>query len=223
MKRLFSGKVFDLLLGANSVVFPYLKADMEDDKKAVFFKMVSLENYSVQDAPTSVYYLTKFGQNYPSALKFSEFIVEASAIVLNDGSLFVVNPDGSCGLIDINGEVIWKGEMKYKGSVPSSITLSQNELWASFKERDAIIRFSRKTLRSELRIGGRGSLITGPESVFADGVNAYICLPSLKKIMKINLKTFQNEDYLFFEEPVHRFVKSGEKEFVVLESGLYRI
>ena len=223
MKRLFEGKVYDLQLGTNAVVFSYFKGETKENQQIIFFKMVSLENGVVSDAPKSVYFLTKFGTNYLPAVEFAENYVEARALSLSDGKAFVCNRDGTAALFDINGEPLWQGILKYRNRAPSAIAMYGENLWGSFEELNALLRFSTKTLREELRIGGKNSILKTPKSLFIEDSFAYLSLGNENKIVRINLITYEAEDYLYFDEPVHDFVKSGEKQFVALKSGVYMI
>ena len=41
------------------------------------------------------------------------------------------------------------------------------------------------------------------------------------KIRTIRLSDFAVEDYRLFEEPVHKYLRVQDKEFVILDSGVY--
>lgn len=85
------------------------------------------------------------------------------------------------------------------------------------------MRFNLNTMHAELRIGGKNSPFDSPENIFIDGEWAYVSNAGSNKIVKVNLEDYSVEDYYGFEEPVKCYVKSGNFEFVLLDSGLYVI
>ncbi|MDO4608206.1 MAG: hypothetical protein Q4B40_03340 [Clostridia bacterium] len=222
MKKIFDGKIYEMLPKTDGILFPYQKAII-DQGDVVWYKMFSLENTSLTDVSETIYWNIKFGSNYTVALDVCSNFVTEKAIMLPNGRLFLVNDNGQVFVIDPDGMINIGGELKYRESVPSAIAYYKNNIWACFKENNVLIRFNINTMRAELRIGGKASPFDCPEDIFIDGENAYVCNSGSNKIVKINLESYATEDYYGFEESVHSYIKSEKCEFVLLDSGLYII
>ena len=150
------------------------------------------------------------------------FVAEKS-LVLPDGRTLLCNANGQVFIIDNEGMINISGEIKYRDEAPSAIAYYKNNIWASFCENNVLIRFNIATMRAELRIGGKTSPFSLPKDIFIDGEWAYVSNAGTNNLIKVNLESYSVEEYYTFEEPVLRYIKSGNFEFVQLESGLYVI
>ena len=222
MKKIFDGKVYEVLPKSDGIIFPYRKA-VVDEGDIVWYKMLSLENSLLSDVSETIYWNMKFGSNYPVAVKLCKNFVAEKSIILPDGRTLICNENGQVFVIDTDGMINISGEIRYRDAAPSGIALYNNSIWASFKEHNVLIRFNINTMRAELRIGGKTSPFECPENIFIDGEWAYVCNKDSNKIIKVYLESYSVEDYYSFEEPIYAYVKSGSYEFVLLESGLYII
>ncbi len=222
MQRIFSGEVYDMLPQPSGLVFSYCHSTVED-KVAVFYKMLSLESGTVDDVTQAVYLISKFGGNYRSAAEFAENYITASVALLPSGKSFVCADNGAAALIDHDDSLLWSGEIKYRDEAPSDIAIYKNSLWACFQKRGVLIRFNMHTMREELRIGGARGPFDRPYSIFIDGDNAIISNVGSKKIVRVNLTSYDVEDMHEFSENVYSYARLDGDEFVLLESGIYKI
>lgn len=222
MKKIFDGKVYEVLPKSDGIIFPYRKA-VVDEGDIVWYKMLSLENSLLSDVSETIYWNMKFGSNYPVAVKLCKNFVAEKSIILPDGRTLICNENGQVFVIDTDGMINISGEIRYRDAAPSGIAFYNNSIWASFKEHNVLIRFNINTMRAELRIGGKTSPFECPENIFIDGEWAYVCNKDSNKIIRVNLESYSVDDYYSFEEPIYAYVKSGSYEFVLLESGLYVI
>ncbi len=222
MQRLFDGKVYDVVPKTDGIIFSYQKAAVEQGD-VVWFKMLSLENALMTDVGKNVYWNTKFGSNYYFALELCENYVTTRALALPSGRLFICTDEGKAYIIDSDGELNREGEIKYRGCAPSAVAFYKNGLWASFSEKNVLLRFNISTLALELRIGGAQSPFDRPEGIFVDGSDAIVCNAGSNSITKVNLDNYTVEEYYTFEEPIHSYAKVNGREFVQLDSGLYVI
>lgn len=222
MKKIFDGKIYEMLPKSDGIIFPYQKAVVEQGD-IVWYKMLSIENSSLTDVSESIYTNMKFGSNYSVAVNICNNFVSEKAIILPDGRLLLCNISGQVFIIDTDGMINISGELKYRDSAPSSIAFHKNSIWASFREYNVLIRFNVNTMRNELRIGGKTSPFDLPENIFIDGDTAYVCNSGSNKLIKVNLENYSVDDYQTFEEPIHAYTKSGNFEFALLDSGLYII
>ena len=81
MKKIFSGRVFDVLPLSDGIIFSYCK-DVIDENTIVSYKMISFENGHFTDVARNIYLLTKFGNNYKATAMFCGNYITAKSIVL---------------------------------------------------------------------------------------------------------------------------------------------
>ena len=222
MKKIFDGKIYEILPKSDGIIFPYQKA-IVDEGDIVWYKMLSLENSSLTDISKNVYWNLKFGSNYAIAVNTAKNFVSTKALMLPNGRLFLCCENGQVFIIDPDGMINIAGELKYRDSAPSDIAFYKNGIWASFENNNVLIRFNINTLRAELRIGGKNSPFDKPQSVFIDGQFAFVCNAGLNNVVKVDLENYSVEELYSFEETISCYLKSGNFEFVFLESGLYVI
>ncbi len=222
MNKIFEGKIYDILPKTDGIIFSYQKAHI-DDGEVVWFKMLSLENALMTDVGKNIYWNIKFGGNYEAAVKTVKNFVAVKSVILPGNRLFLCDDDGQAFVIDSDGSVNLVGELKYRDKAPSGIAFHQNSIWASFADRNVLMRFNINTMRAELRIGGKNSPFDKPYGIYIDGDDAYVSNSGSKNLVKVNLKNYTVEERYNFEEPIRSYIKSGNYEFVLLDSGLYVI
>lgn len=220
MKKIFDGKVYEVLPKSDGIIFPYQKA-VVDEGDIVWYKMLSFENSLMADVSETVFWNIKFGSNYAVALKLCQNFVSLKSIILPDGRLFLCADNGQTYIIDTDGLINIAGELKYRDEVPSSIAFYKNSIWASFCDANILMRFNINTMRAELRIGGKSSPFNNPKNIFIEGNFAYVCNSGANNIVKVDLENYSVDELYTFEESVHSYVKSGNFEFALLDSGLY--
>lgn len=222
MKKIFDGKIYEILPKTDGIIFPYQKAVIEQGD-VVWYKMLSIENSTLTDVSENIYMNIKFGSNYNVAAGVCKNFVAEKSIVLPDGRTLICNPNGQVFIIDADGMINISGEIKYRDEAPSAVCYYKNSIWASFHENNVLIRFNIATMRAELRIGGKTSPFSSPNDIFVDGEYAYVCNGGANNLIKVNLESYSVEEHYTFDEPILNYVKSGNFEFVLLESGLYVI
>lgn len=222
LKKIFDGKIYEVLPKSDGIVFPYQKA-IVDEGDIVWYKMLSLENSNLSDIGKNVYWNLKFGSNYAIAVNTINNFVSTKSLLLPDGKLLLCCDNGQVFIIDPDGLINIAGELKYRELPPTDIAFYKNGLWASFENNNVLIRFNINTMRAELRIGGKNSPFDKPQGVFIEGQTAYVCNAGSQNIVKVDLENYSVDELYSFEEPVQSYVKSGKFEFVLLESGLYII
>lgn len=223
MKKLFSDDIYDILEFDGGFIVVYRRSEVED-KFVVSYKSVRLENGVVSQRTRADYEYIKFCGIDPGFEPQSGEFITCSCAKLENGSIFVVSKAGEAKVIDSNGNTEWQGTIRYKDCGPSSIAHHGHTLWASFSERNALIRFNLRTMREELRIGGSNdSSFSGPEGLWLNEPEGQlvVCNAKANNILEVNIKTYTVRERAAFDEPVHRYLRVGNKEFAVLSSGLY--
>ena len=72
--------------------------------------------------------------------------ITCSCVKLDDDRAFVVAPDGEAMILDADNNVEWQGSIKYKEQGPTAIVNFGHTLWASFSDKNALIRFNLRTM-----------------------------------------------------------------------------
>lgn len=223
MKKLFSEYVYDMIETENGFMFTYRLAEVEG-KTAVAYRSVSIDDGIVTKRTRSEYEYLKFGNDHNFVdLKLGNFVT-CSCVKLEKGRVFLVSADGNAKISDAEGNTEWEGTIRYKDCGPSAIAHHGHTLWASFADKNALIRFNLRTMREELRIGGSNdSSFSGPEGLWVDDASEklIVCNTVAKNLLEVNLKTYTVVERAAFDEPVHKYLRIGKREFVVLDSGLY--
>ncbi len=224
MKKLFSGQVYDILpVDDGGFIIVYRRAEAEG-KIIVSYKSVSLENGVVTPRTRADYEFIKFGEHRQN-IDFSDGnFINNSCVILEDGNRFIVSPEGQSRIIDAEGHVQWQGTIRYKECGPAAVAHHGHTLWASFPKNNALIRFNLRTMREELRIGGSNdSSFNEPMGLWvSDNEDRLIvCNHNGNNLLEVNMKTYTVNERASFDEPIYKYLCIGNKEFVVLESGLY--
>lgn len=222
MKKIFSGRVYDILPISNGIIFSYRK-DIIDSSTVVSYKMVTFDNGRFTDVAKNIYQLTKFGNNYRAVASLCENYITAKSIVLPNSKVFLLDDNGTARLLDTDATPVWTGELKYRGFNATDIALYKSTLWASFSDCNVLLRYNLSTMREELRIGGNKSPFNKPEGLFVDGDGVMISNSGSGKLTEVNLNSYSVFEYEEFGEAVHQYVKVGDNRFAVLDSGLYLI
>ncbi len=223
MKKLFSDQIYDVLNFDGGFIVVYRRGE-SDDKVVISYKSVMLETGVVSQRTRDDYEYIKFGDIH-SGLKFegADFIT-CNCVKLENGNLFIVTKNGDAAIMDNDGITQWQGTIRYKDCGPSGVACHGHTLWASFSERNALVRFNLRTMREELRIGGSNdSSFLGPEGLSIDerrGVLS-VCNSRGNNILEVNVKSYTVQEKAVFDEPVHQYMQIEGREFVLLDSGLY--
>lgn len=223
MKKLFSDDIYDILDFDGGFIVVYRRNEVED-KIVVSYKSVRLDDGTVSSRTRADYEFIKFGEVYPKVgLQSSEFIT-CSCAKLDGGGVFIVTKEGDAKIVDRDGFTEWQGTIRYKDCGPSAVAHEGHTLWASFPDRNALIRFNLRTMREELRIGGSNdSSFSGPKGLWINEPEGQlvVCNSKARNILEVNMKTYTVRERASFDEPVHRYIRVDGREFAVLDSGLY--
>lgn len=225
MKKIFSEQIYDILETPSGFMMVYRRPEFED-KTVVSYKSVSIGDGLATQRTRADYEYIKFGEGRNiSDLEAGGFIT-CNCVELDNNRLFIVESNGNARILDRENNIEWQGSIRYKDLGPTAIAHYGHTLWASFSENNTLIRFNLRTMREELRIGGSNdSSFSGPEGLWIDSQaeKLYVCNKNAQNILEVNVKTYTVVEHAVFDEPVHRYMKIGDREFVVLDSGLYML
>lgn len=221
MERLFEGKVYEILPLSNGIIFSYLKDELEIGDY-VEYKMISFDNRRLSNVVKSTYMLAKFGMDAKEIKRICENYITIKSLIIPGGRVFLLEPDGKSHLVDGGGEIIYSGDLTYKGNKPSDISLVGGALWAVYPDCDVILKYNLSTMREELRIGGAKSPFSRPVDIFPVSEDEIIVSnEGDATLVKINLNNFSVSVEERFLEPVKQYIEVANHKFVILESGLY--
>lgn len=220
MEKVFEGEIYEMIAQPSGLIFTYSRGNL-DEGTIIGYKMLSLDTGRLTDVIKDIYQLSKFGSAYRAVANACDNYVTARSVILPSGRVFICNESGEMKLIDTEGECVFSGELTYRGYGPSDLVLHGNTIWASFEEENVLMRCNPSTMREELRIGGARSPFDRPIDIFVEDDIAYICNAGSNKIVKINLASYEVEDYKEFDEPILGFTRVKNFDFYLLKSGLY--
>lgn len=224
MRQIFEGDVHDIVVMENGVCFVFT-AEKEQETAKVEFKRISFETGKMSRVTKNVFFLAKFGTRYKAIMQHCSNFAEARVLNLPQDRVFVLdNLNGNAVLLDSFGLPLWMSRLSYKDTPPSDIAFVQDGLWACFKEHNAIIKFNLTNMHEELRIGGgKGSPFKSPIKLTPTENGLAVLGAADKKLVGINLKDFSVTEMHAFSEPVKKYLKADDFEFVITQSGLYLI
>jgi len=222
MERIFEGEIYDIIPQPNGIVFSYCK-DKSSDHILVSYKMLSLDTEKITDVAKNIYQLSKFGSNYRNIVSNFENHITVRSIVHTNGMVFVTERNGKAMLFGNDGTVLWEGSMLYRGNPPTDIAFHKNSIWSCYADSNVLLRFNIINIREELRIGGAKSPFDSPKSLFMEENSVIVSNPASNKLIRVNLLNFDVEVYKEFTEAVYGYVRVRDNEFVLMESGLYKL
>lgn len=221
MEQLFEGKVYEILPTPDGIIFSYANKEFEDGMVEISYKMISFDTRRITDIAKNIYMINKFGNSYKAMEKLCSNYVTAKSIILPGGKVLILHEDGNAQVVDADGEPLWTGSLIYRNNLPSDILLFKDGLWVAYESADVLLKYSLQTMRVELRVGGNNSPFDGPCDLFEEAGEVVVCNKNSKKIITVNLDTYNVLEYEEFEEPLLQYVCVKGYRFVVLESGLY--
>ena len=223
MKKILSIDIIDIIPYAKGVLF-VRKENLDDDNIKVTFFAYDIAENTISPVSKNIYLLNKLGPAYePISAQLGDY-ASCDAGILPDRSVFVIYPGGEIGLFGKDGSLLSTGDLIYHDEPASGVAVENNHVWCTVPKLNSIIRFSVESNKVVMRMGSP-TTPTFNEPVCATLVNGkiFVCCRKDCSIKVIDLKNYSISDYLRFDEPVHKYIVSCGKEFVVLSSGTYMI
>ena len=223
MIKIVSLDIVDLIPCFSGIMF-VLKEGQEDESIKVSFYKFDLSSKSIASVTKNAYLLTKFGSAFaPIARQLGDYISCDSAKLWN-GQTFVIYSSGEIGIFDEQGNLLKTGDLSYRDAPARDVAIDNNYIWSVVPDENLIVKYSLLQSRVIMRIGGdSASTFSKPVSVSEYDVYLYVCNQTSYKIKRIRLNDFSVEDYKEFDEPVYKFLKVDNHEFVILDSGVYML
>lgn len=223
MVKILSADILDILPIEIGFLILTKETSPEGDVVAAAFAY-DQEGDQIHPIPLGTYLEFKFGSEYQSVASALGDYISCSASVLKSGGVVTLYPTGEITFFNADGSVAQTGELMYQGCPTMDIAIDANCFWSTVPAKNAIIKYSPVEKRVLLRIGGENSsAFNKPVSIVKLDEKLYICNEGNNKIRTIRLEDYAVKDYAVFSEPVHRFFRVGNKDYALLDSGVYWI
>ena len=223
MQKLLEADILDILPTENGFIYAARETLPDESVVGTFHCYNRAEN--TLDASTVVTYIReKFGENGIDVARAVGDFITCGVEQLSNGTFVASYPDGSLKVVGIGGEIITEAQVFYQDAAGCSPVSNGNDLWFAVPDGNAIINYSIKHNRIEFRIGGpKSKSFCHPVSLVKYDNTLYICNAYSYKIRAVNLETYNVSDYKNFNEPVLKYFRSADTEYVMMQSGVYAI
>lgn len=221
MRRILSINIIDVVPFSKGLLF-VRKEQLSNGSVKVSFFSYDITTGKIAPVTKSVYLLNKFGSAYAPIAEHLGDYVSCDTCRLPNGQTFVIYTTGEAGIFDDKGAVLWTGDILYQDAPARDAAADGRFVWCVVPKKNAIIKYSLAGKKVVMRIGGdRTTSFSLPGSVAIYDNMLYVSNRGSNKIRTIRLSDFAVEDYRLFEEPVHKYLRVQDKEFVILDSGVY--
>jgi len=225
MKQLSDQFAMPFLVSPNGLIIPR-QHKVKADKVFVKYDSFSFENAQITPVTRNVYLLAKFGNAFQSIEPKVEGYLTCRAVQLPDRSVLTVQPSGQAVVFDADGRPVRELNFSHCDRGPADIFSGKDEIWASFPESNAVISFDDRSLRQKICIkDNTHKVLSAPEGLWGriEEDKLYICNAGSGKVVCLDIKSFETEEYLSFDQSVHQYMKQNAGEYVLLNSGVYRL
>ena len=221
MRRIYDGQVGQIVPSKMGVVFAIGEKTF-GGQFAVTYRFYSFDTARVTLVDRSAYLIAKFGPDYNKFISLINDHINCHIAHLDDGKMLIVACDANAMIIDKNGKVFWKGDLKYKDSLPLDVVYDGEYVFVSYPDIDCIVKYNSKNMHMVMRAGSVGdNAFSNPCGLsLLDGLLT-VCCSTGNEIKLFDSNNFSLKTYAKLNEPVYRYYKEGVNEIVLLESGVY--
>lgn len=223
MQKLFNADLLDIIPVERGFIYA-CKETTPDDEEAVAFYIYNQEIDIFEKIPVLTYINAKYGENGAVFARTLGDFVTCTIVGLSGNTIAASYSDGSLKILDSNGELIGENKVEYLGNPACSPAANGVDLWFAVPDSNAIINYSVKHDRTEFRIGSpKEKAFFHPVDVSVYDNKLFICNTNSYKIRTIDFSNYTVADYCVFNEPVSKYFRVKDIEYVVLRSGVYSL
>lgn len=223
MQKLFNADLLDLFPVEDGFVYS-CKETLPDGKEAVAFYIYNQDSEVFSKIPVSSYILRKYGENQFAIARILGDFVTCNVVNLTSNTRVASYSDGSIKILGAAGEIISEAKVEYLDNPACSPAVNGADLWFAVPDSNAIINYSVKHNRIEFRIGSsKDKTFCHPCDISIYDNKLYICNAYSYKIRTIDLSNYQVADYCLFNEPVKKYFRVKDIEYVIMPSGVYSL
>lgn len=223
MKKIMDTVPLDIIPFSKGFLYARRESNFNKNSRPSFFAY-SIEERAFAPVTKSAYLFTKFGPAFRQVCSQLADVITCDAGVFSDMRSAVMYPSGEIGFFKKNGEIEKTGDLVYHNHSAQGIAVDGNSFWSVVPDGNSVVKYSPLLSRVVFRIGSSAAnTFERPCSIARAGHCLYVCNLQSNKIRLVDLDTYAVKDYRLFSEPVYKYLRSAEKEFVVLNSGTYML
>ena len=191
MHKISNREVLDVIkYSQNKVIIVEKAPSLEAVGGKAQHYIIDLETLEKEVITKSAYLLKKFGSAYKEITESISGVADCDAVILKSKEVFVMFPNGQCGLFDQDGKMLWTKVFSYNDKVVNSLAYDGEYLWCCCKDENSVIRYSTESFMLDLRIGNKeATTFYQPTFLSSDGESVYVVCSDqrLRRIDKNNL------------------------------------
>ncbi len=223
LQKLFNADLLDIFPVERGFIYA-CKETLPDGDEAVAFYIYNQEIDIFEKIPVPTYINAKFGENGIHIAKALGDFVTCDIVSLSAGTLAASYQNGDIKVLSTSGEILSESRVEYLDNPACSPTVSGASLWFVVPDSNAIINYSVKHSRIELRIGSpKEKAFCHPTDISFYDNKLFICNAYSYKIRTIGLDNYNVSDYYVFNEPVLKYFRVKDVEYAVMQSGVYSL
>ncbi len=223
MQRIINAQLLDVIPYQQG--FLYSKKDYMDSGsiKVSFFFFNQVLNSS-EPVVKKTYLQAKFGNAYQTIAEHLGDFINCDTSFFPNGAVAVLYKTGELYIFTATGNIAINCHLLYQDAAVQCPVVDDKCIWCVVPERNSIVNYSPNEQSVLLRIGGgKSNAFNCPVSVIKILDKLYICNKDSYKIRTIKLEDYSVKDYRTFNEPVYKYFQVYDKEYAVLDSGLYML
>ncbi len=223
MQKLFNADILDIFTTPSGFIYACKEVINGNEEVVAFFDYDRL-NDKFKRIPVSKYIAAKYGEDGSAFARQLGDFVTCNIHVINDTTNIAAYDNGTVKVFDNNGIISKTVQVKYKNHAAVSPEPVGRDLWMAVPEANAVINYSLRYGRIEFRIGSnKEKTFSHPTGISAYDNCLYVCNASSFKIRIVGLETYNVSDYRIFNEPVYKYIRTKDCEYVMLQSGFYEL
>lgn len=221
MTRISNREIIDVIKYTEDRIILVEKVPIiESTQFKVNYFIINLKNGEKEVITKSAYLLKKLGSAYQKISESLPDFALSQSCILKDKSVFIIFPNGECGLFNQNGNMEWNKKLEYNGSAVTSLASDGDYIWCVCRNENCVIRYDCETFRIDLRIGSKDAqTFEAPSFVSEDESFIYVCCAN--KLRAISKEDLTVSDVGGFIPNLKRFYRFGETTLICTTDGAY--
>lgn len=222
MQKIFNVDLLDIFQTEKGFIYA-CKEKVDNGEAVAFFEYN--KDIDVFDKISINYYISsKFGKNGFIIAKALGDFVRCDLRKVSSYQNSASYSDGKTFIYDNNGLIIDSFTVTHNNHPACGPAVYKGDLWYAVPEENAIIKYSVNHKRTEMRIGSvKEKAFSHPVSIERFDDTLYICNSNSFQIKTLDLNTFDVNDLYVFNEPVFKYFRLKDTEYVILNSGVYSL
>ena len=232
MRKITGETIADFSPSENGFVFTSVNLLESGSQKVSFYSYDAITDSAepmITPVTKKTYAQLKFGGH---GAEISEQLGNNAEFLFNDctrfynNSIVALDDNGNFSRFSPDGVLEERKRLLYREKYPTSSPAAyKHTLWCAVSGANSIVNYCIEDNKIHVRVIGLGKTIFDyPQSITIVDNNLYVCNRDSGKINFIQLdKSYQMGIFKAFKEPVYKYIRSCDKDFVLLESGIYEV